>query len=319
MTPATSAPVPLHIRAQTLEGLGWTAREADWLTTVCFHSGVFTRTQYAARYGLSTSAASRFALALRNSGTARETPLPDRRSPEQICHVHSRVLYRTLGIENNRHRRRASPDLLMRRLLSLDYILEHPDLPWLPTEPDKRAYFNSLGLSDGILPQRLYTGAVRLKTTRRFFALKLPIAAGDETRFVFVDPGARSHQPAILKWAETHASLWAALHDADKRVHVVAVTRTATAATLNEVELEKWRGKPAPSASDSHLSPEELALITAVERAQETGDYSPLHVWGGPLTAGAHYNRLKPQQTPTYIDAYSLYVAHRLAPDALAL
>ena len=319
MTPATPAALPLHTRAKTLEGLGWTAREADWLTTVCFHSGVFTRSQYAARYGLSSSAASRFALALLASGTARETPLPDRRTPEQICHVHSRMLYRTLGIENNRHRRRASPDLLMRRLLSLDYILEYPTLPWLPTEDEKRGYFNGLGLSDQILPQRVYTGAVRVKATHRYFALKLPIAAGDETRFVFADPGGRANQPPILNWAKAHVSLWAALHDAGKRVHVVAVTRTHTAAAVNAAELEKWRGKPAPSASLSHLSPDDLALITAVERAQETNDISPLSAWGGPLTASARYHSIKSEQPPSYIDAYSLHIADRLAPDPLAI
>ena len=83
--------------------------------------------------------------------------------------------------------------------------------------------------------------------------------------------------------------------------------------------MQKWRGKPAPSASLSHLSPDDLALITAVERAQDTKDYTPLTAWGGPLTASAHYHRIKPQQTPSYIDAYSLHVAERLAPDPLAI
>ncbi len=26
---------------------------------------------------------------------------------------------------------------MLRRLLSLDYVLEHPQLPWLPTEQEK--------------------------------------------------------------------------------------------------------------------------------------------------------------------------------------
>ena len=55
----------------------------------------------------------------------------------RVCRIFSRRLYRALGVEDIRHRRTASPTVLMRRLLSLDYVLEHPDLPWLPTEPRK--------------------------------------------------------------------------------------------------------------------------------------------------------------------------------------
>ena len=43
----------------------------------------------------------------------------------------------------------------MRRLLSLDYLLEHPDLPWLPTEPEKVSAFDVLGIEHRLLPSRL--------------------------------------------------------------------------------------------------------------------------------------------------------------------
>ena len=156
MTAATASPAPtLAERAATLRGLGWTGREAEWLALVCLHSGVFTRRQYAARYRLSKQTASRFAIALLDAGVAREEPIPDRRCPETLCHLYRRGLYRTLGIENNRHRRSGSADLVMRRLLSLDYVLEHRDLAWLPTEPEKVAYFRRLGVPASTLPQRV--------------------------------------------------------------------------------------------------------------------------------------------------------------------
>ena len=47
----------------------------------------------------------------------------------------------------------------MRRLLSLDYVIEHSALPWLPTEPEKVAAFEALGIERELLPSRLYRGA----------------------------------------------------------------------------------------------------------------------------------------------------------------
>ncbi len=43
-----------------------------------------------------------------------------------VCRIFSRSIYRALGVEDIRHRRTASEAVLMRRLLSLDYMLEHP-------------------------------------------------------------------------------------------------------------------------------------------------------------------------------------------------
>ena len=40
----------------------------------------------------------------------------------------------------------------MRRLLSLDYVLEHPGLPWLPTESEKVGAFEALGIERRIAP-----------------------------------------------------------------------------------------------------------------------------------------------------------------------
>ena len=46
-----------------------------------------------------------------------------------VCRIYGRGIYRALGAEDIRHRRIASTEVLMRRLLSLDYVLEHPHLP----------------------------------------------------------------------------------------------------------------------------------------------------------------------------------------------
>ena len=72
------------------------------------------------------------------------------------------------------HRRVASMEILLRRLLSLDYVTEHTGLPWLPTEPVKVAAFEALGIERRHLPLRVHRGAVG--ETQHYFRLKLSIA-----------------------------------------------------------------------------------------------------------------------------------------------
>ena len=109
--------------------------------------------------------------------------MPGVRGIGRVCRIFSRGLYRALGTEHIRHRRTASADVLMRRLLSLDYVIEHSGLPWLPTEPEKVAAFEALGIERELLPSRLYRGAAG--DTRRYFPVKLPVALEAE-RALFV-------------------------------------------------------------------------------------------------------------------------------------
>ena len=59
-----------------------------------------------------------------------------------MCRIFSRPIFQALGTEDIRHRRVASTEILLRRLLALDYVLEHPGLPWLPTETEKVRAFD---------------------------------------------------------------------------------------------------------------------------------------------------------------------------------
>ena len=64
-------------------------------------------------------------------------------------------------------------------------MLEHPDLPWLPTAPEKVDAFETLGIERRFLPSRLYRGVAG--STRRYFPLKLPVALdADRALFVYV-------------------------------------------------------------------------------------------------------------------------------------
>ena len=94
------------------------------------------------------------------------------------CRISSNAIYRALGVENIRHRRKATKPVLMRRLLSLDFVLEHPGMNWLPAEPEKVEFFENLGLPLRLLPRRIYYGAAG--NQKRYFALKLPLAVDPE-------------------------------------------------------------------------------------------------------------------------------------------
>ena len=92
-----------------------------------------------------------------------------------MCRIRARKVYRALGAgEFFRRRQITSRDVLMRRLLSLDYVIEHPRLPWLPTEAEKVAAFEALGIERRVLPQRSYRGAAG--NIRRHSHLGLPLA-----------------------------------------------------------------------------------------------------------------------------------------------
>ena len=131
------------------------------------------------------------------------------------------AIYQALGVENIRHRRKARNSVLMRRLLSLDFVLEHPGSNWLPTEPEKVEFFEGLGIPSRFVPRRIYYGAVRAQ--KRYFALKLPVAGGNKTvTFAYVDPG---HATAVElnSWGAAHGPLWDAIRAKGRRVEVIAI------------------------------------------------------------------------------------------------
>ena len=153
-------------RERALEPFGWTGRQAEWIALACLHSGVFTRAQLSAYLRIDRWQALRFVRAMSERRLAADETLEGRK----VCRICGRGIYRALGAEDIRHRRTASDEVLLRRLLSLDYVIEHSGLPWLPTEPEKVAAFEALGIERELLPSRLYRGAAG--DTRRYFPLK---------------------------------------------------------------------------------------------------------------------------------------------------
>ena len=196
MTATALPPIPhLAGRPEALALLGWTGREAEWLALVCLHSGVFTRAQYCYRFDVVRSTAGRFVARLVEAGIAAEQPHLALRTTARLYHVFGRAIYRALGIEDIRHRRRGTEGVVFRRLLSRDYVLERPELPWLVTEQEKVTRFADLGTKPDALPQRVYRAAAG--SSRRYFHVKLRVAVVAHTL-----PALTRCEVTLSKWTE---------------------------------------------------------------------------------------------------------------------
>ena len=197
-SPAQETPSPVTVptlqdRARVLEPLGWSGREAEWIALVALHTGVFTRSQYGAyvNSGDNRKPAAALVRALIDKKLATEDERLMLPGGARAVLLTGKAPYRALGIPDVRHRRAkdATTQVLMRRLLSLDYLIERPTLGWLPTEADKVQRFEALGIDRGTFPYRMY-GPHGKPQIPRYFAFKLPIAVDEQmATFVYVDRG----------------------------------------------------------------------------------------------------------------------------------
>ena len=215
---AEAAPSPATVptmkeRAARLAPFGWSDREAEWIALVALHSGAFTRAQWRHFFGDPyRELVKRFVHGLVEKQFAIEDERPIFPGGARAVLLTGKPIYQALGIPDVRHRRArgASTIVLMRRLLSLDYLIERPTFGWLPTEADKVQRFEALGLDRRTFPYRLY-GPDGTPQTPRYFAFKLPIAVDDQAAtFVYVDAG-QTTDSELRAWGVAHAPLWAAL------------------------------------------------------------------------------------------------------------
>ena len=298
----------LRGREKALEPFGWTGRKAEWIALVCLHAGVFTRAQLCFHLQINRWRALRFVRALTGQGSVAEDAIAGRK----VCRIFSRRFYRALGAEDIRRRRIMSPEVLIRRLLSLDYVLEHPELSWLPTESEKVRCFERLGIPRRKLPQRVCRGAVG--NTRRYFALKLPIAVGADTAvFVHVDPG-HSTDKGLRSWGVAHGRLWAALRQHDSSIQVVAVAREDRALQRAETVLRRWAGTAGSKARTG--DPSAAREYARIKQAVLTGNKALLNSYGGVTPALKRAIELEPLMkggsVGATIDGYSTWRTTRL-------
>ena len=272
----------LRGREKLLQPLGFTGHEAEWITLVCLHSGLFTRDQLDVFLAMTDRTARRFIQALLEVRiSSRPIAAAEITDGRRICHIFGKPIYRELGITNIRHRRQSSIEVTRRRLLSLDFVLDHPELPWLPTEPEKVSCFEQLGIERGLLPKRIYRG--RANGRVRHFHIKMPIAVEqDRAVFAYIDPGMGT-PTELHSWGAAHRQLWAKLRHSGRRVEVVAVAWEQHLLDRAERVLQSW------TAGDmSEAETELLALRQAVAQA----DWDTVERYGGLNAALKKMNEL---------------------------
>ena len=309
----------LRGREKALEPFGWRGREAEWIALVCLHSGVFTRAQFCFYFNAWRIQAHRFVRTLVDRGFALEDARANLPGGAQSCRIFSKKIYRALGAENIRHRRDSGIEILWRRILSLDYVLEHPRLAWLPTEPEKVRCFEALGLSRQLLPHRKYHSQ-KGPTRKRYFALKLPIAVSSKTAtFAYVDPGHVS-DTELRSWGEAHQDLWSALRAKGFEVQVVAIGRDHQAAARAKTLLRGWANgrQPAAATPDPSVAQE----LQRIREAISTNDQDVLRKYGGLNPAMRRHLELGKLPTTKeaeggLIDGYAIWRTKRIIePDS---
>ena len=308
----------LRGRDRKLEALGWTGQDAEWIALVCLHSGVFTRAQFCHYFDADRKRALRFVKSLMDRRAAVEAEWPLVNGGGKTCRISSNMIYRALGVENIRHRRKASNPVVMRRLLSLDFVLEHPGMNWLPAEAEKVEFFEKLGLPLHLIPRRIYYGVVG--NQKRYFALKLPLAVDPEiVTFVYIDPGHQTDRE-LYSWGAAHGPLWEALRKKGKQVRVLGIAVKNTTVDRTARVLEAWAAAD-PGTSDEGLTVKQE--IKAIDDAMTHKDREFLAQYGG--FGGAMKRSVALQSRPEVkltegvsIDDYSTWRAVRFAdPDEI--
>ena len=301
-------------RERALASLGWTGREAEWIALVCLHSGVFTRARFGIHiFNTQRMTALRFVKALVDRRMGVESDYLTFNGGGKTCRISSKRIYRALGVENIRHRRKANRSVVMRRLLSLDFVLEHPGLNWLPTEGEKVEFLEEIGLPFRLIPRRIYYGAVGAQ--KRYFALKLPVAGGDKTvTFSYVDPG-HATVVELHSWGAAHGQLWDALRAKGRRVEVIAIGAELDAVLRADRVLQLWAAaKPGKVIEGLTVKQE----ISAIREALHKRDREFLGQYGGMNQAAERYKELLTLPEAELaegvsIDDYSTYRASRFA------
>jgi hypothetical protein len=196
-------------RVAALEGLGFTARQSRFLATVALHSGYCLRRQYEAFAGIQYGKNVRHFLdgLVERRLADRFTGRADR---GHVYHLHARALYRALGDEDNRNRRKGSAAQIARKLMLLDYVLSRPDVEWFATEAEKvHLFVQRFGVPLEALPRRMVRPSPDATVAHaRYFVHKLPMYLSGEppvVHFVYLvtDTGGEG----LLGFLDDHACL----------------------------------------------------------------------------------------------------------------
>jgi hypothetical protein len=178
---------------------------------VALHGGYFLRRQYVTFIGTAHGQATVRLLA---RCVAREhvRVLPYRRDGH-VFHLSARPLYAAIGEEDNRNRRPAEWDAVIRKLMTLDFVLAHPTARFLATEAEKVALLEERLIPSVVWPHRSYPPRrANGRVTTRYFVDKMPwYQHGDDPRvwiaYVDVERTLQGFQTFLDQYRAVLASL----------------------------------------------------------------------------------------------------------------
>ena len=166
---------------------GYTEREAAFVYAAAVHSGAFVTRQFVT-FASATQGAAVDQFIRKGTSWRHFSALPTRNATRvyQVC----KAVYGILGEPDNRNRRPKQAALQRLRLMSLDYVVAHPDKSFLATEADKLEYLCGLGATPSVCPSRTYAATnlnPSVPPTTRYFIEKFPIfKCGQGAGFAFI-------------------------------------------------------------------------------------------------------------------------------------
>lgn len=172
-------------RVEVLTKSAYTQRQAEFLVHAALHGGYFMRRQYNRFAGTTSGGVTNRLLDKLRSRS--EITVALRIGDVHIYHLSSRPFYAKLGEEHNRNRRAKQPRIIKQRLMILDFVLDHPEWHFLPTEQEKVEYFAGLPV-----PETVYRSRRGAPPTTRYFVDKNPVFLVEQNGkpgFAFVDEG----------------------------------------------------------------------------------------------------------------------------------
>ncbi|MCY4585597.1 MAG: hypothetical protein OXB98_06110 [Bryobacterales bacterium] len=285
---------------------------AEWLAATALHSGCFLRSQLQFFFGYSEEnrvSTFRIIRKLISKKLIVETPLD---TLGLLARVTNKSIYRLLKADNIRHRRTTSWPITFRRLLALDFILDHPHLPWLATEPEKVACFDHLGIDRSLLPRRTWSGASG--RTIRLFGNKHPIAVDTYSKqswFLYADSDEQSHR-GLQNWRNEHSALWSELYRLGFALFIVHASFNTRLETNVSRVFSSWTRQPLVTTP----SPEIATKLLAIKDAIGSNDHQALEDYGGfnnaLQTGAALEEQLSLENAISYSASYSTWLSERL-------
>ncbi len=309
--------------------LGYTDRQADFLRTVALHSGYFLARQYDF-FADSVPGGPRHRL-LEHLGGRAHIKVFSSFGKTSIYHLFAKQVYKALRIENSRNRRSHQPFVLKTKLMTLDFILSHPEAQFLGSESERVALFTDvLKLPKTILPVKFYASKGRGSRTARYFVDRNPIfiraaaeGAAPAVGFAFIDPGADT-TAGFRTYLAQYRRLFAALEN----FRLVFVANSSRHVEAAQKDFTKVLGFAESSDPERTVDPARLVEHFQARACHERRDYSgfdmdkihqladDLKQFGGPKF-DALFRIFQAQGAPAVVAEMARLRAAKITPNGL--